>query len=151
MMQKIVKTIQDDLITALYPSSIEAAYIYLPQTLTQNKVIAVVRKNKVALGYEIGQKMASTFVYSIDIILLINNADYETAIAEIDKLERLVVENLTLNSNLSTLESDDEGYLERVIKYRPIGTEYPDQLPPLDKKCHVAIISVEVQTEIHPN
>jgi len=151
MIAKIVKQIQNDLISALHPDYVEDVFNYLPQTITQRKVICVVRRSKSTIGYEIGQKLPTIYRYDIDIIIIIGSTDYETAVTDLDLLDKKVERSISLNSNLSTLSINEEGHTETVSKYTIEGADYPDNYPPFDKNTQVGIIKVVVETEIHPN
>jgi hypothetical protein len=151
MIAKITKQIQNDLIAALHPANVEAVYNYLPQTVTERKTIAVVRRGKAVVSHEIGQKLGSLYRYRVSVIVIVAHTDYETAIADLDSLERKVVENLSLNSNLLGLTDTEAGHTERVLKWNLLSTEYPEVMPPLDKTVQCAIIEIEVDTEVHPS
>lgn len=150
MIAKITKQIQNDLISVLHPQDVEAVYNYFPQTVTERKNIAVVRRGKSVMSHEIGQELGSLYRYRVSVIVIVAHTDYETAIADLDSLERKIIKNLSLNSNLLGLTDTEEGHTERVLKWNLLSTEYPEVMPPLDKNTQCAIIEIEVDTEVHP-
>ena len=119
--------------------------------MTETKIIAVLRRSKTIQGQEIGQKLGSIYRYRVSIYILVSSADFDTAVNDLDSLEKKVIKNISLNSNLSTLVDTEEGHTERVMKYNIVGTDYPEKLPPFDTTVLSAIIEVEVDTELHPS
>lgn len=157
MIYKIIESLNNDLNNDVGPNSSYSEYKVeniqknLPEDITFNRFIGIIKRNRLPETYEIGQRMPKTTAYYIDIAIVIKSLDYDTGDKILGKIERRVLKSLsnTGSDHLRALTVNEDGVREEVLKVQLNRTVYDSGIMKNENKSiHLSVVTVKVTTQL---
>jgi len=154
MFYKIVETITNQLNNEVGPNSaytdnrVEFIDKKIPDDVTVNRHISVVKRNKENGEYNIGQSPAFTFDYYIDVVLLTKHLNYDEGEKSLEKIERRVIKSLSNHmSDVFLVEDTTDNITEQVLRAQLVKVDYDSGLWQDNNWAHIAILNYKITTQ----
>ena len=152
MIDLIVQQLNTDLVADVGLNSsytddkIEDIQRRLPETVATNTFIGIVANQETPIQFEIGQNLASRWEYSVDLVIMIRDGDFDNGLNKLGKILKRVVKSLS-SSKVLTLQYTD-GTIQERPEYMNIEKITFDNGSGNQVFLHMSVITLSIRTEL---
>jgi len=154
MFYKIIETIHNQLMndvgtnSAYSSDKIEYIAKNMPDTITVNRMLCLIRRSKEKLDYVIGQSPAFTFEYFIDIVVVTKHMSFDEGEKSLETIERRIIKSMSdRTKSIFSLSDTRDSITEQVLKVQLERVDYDSGLLEDNDWAHVSVMSYKVTTQ----
>lgn len=117
MIDLIVQKLNDELVKNVGLNSpytddkIENIQRRLPNTVLTETFLGIVPSQEVPVDFEIGQRLATRWNYTLDLVLMVKDGDYDNGLNRLSKIVKRIIKSLS-TSEVLTLSYNDSNISE---------------------------------------
>ncbi len=117
MIDLIVQKLNDELVKNVGLNSpytddkIENIQRRLPDTVLTETFLGIVPSQEVPVDFEIGQRLATRWNYTLDLVLMVKDGDYDNGLNRLSKIVKRIIKSLS-TSEVLTLSYNDSNISE---------------------------------------
>ena len=117
MIDLIVQKLNDELVKNVGLNSpytddkIENIQRRLPDTVLTETFLGIVPSQEVPIDFEIGQRLATRWNYTLDLVLMVKDGDYDNGLNRLSKIVKRIIKSLS-TSEVLTLSYNDSNISE---------------------------------------
>ena len=112
MIDLIVQKLNDELVknvglnSSYTEDKIENIQRRLPDTVLTETFLGIVPNQQAPVDFEIGQRLATRWNYTLDLVLMVKDGDYDNGLNRLSKIVKRIIKSLSTSEVLTLVYSD---------------------------------------------